>query len=87
MNEDAIDLDESEKNFYDKFIFYKEIYTIESAYLFVFSLMVLCIPPSLKFLCSDAFLFLGKLLKPTIGKYNSFLFLIAWQKVLSRAVE
>ena len=79
-NEAAIDLEKMKYDFADKFDFKKEIYVGGPAYLFVFNSMVFRIPPKLKFIYSDFFILLDKIIKPMVGRTNSFKVLGSWQK-------
>ncbi|RJQ34079.1 class I SAM-dependent methyltransferase [Candidatus Parcubacteria bacterium] len=79
-NEAAVDLEKMKSDFKDRFIFNKEIYVGGPAFMFVFNSMVFRVPPKLKFLYSDFFIFLDTIIKPLINKYNSFKVLGAWQK-------
>lgn len=79
-NEASVDLDQMKLDFADKFDFKKEIYVGGLAFMFVFNSMVFRIPPKLKFLYSDFFIFLDSITKPLINKYNSFKVIVVWQK-------
>ncbi|PLX25334.1 hypothetical protein C0580_02805 [Candidatus Parcubacteria bacterium] len=79
-NEAAVDLEQMKIDFKNKFDFKKEIYIGGPAFMFVFNSMVFRIPPKLKFLYSDFFIFLDKIIEPMVNKYSSFKVIASWQK-------
>lgn len=79
-NEAAVDLEQMKKDFSNTFEFKKEIYVGGPAFMFVFNSMVFRIPPKLKFVYSDFFIFLDKIIEPMVNKYNSFKVIACWQK-------
>jgi SAM-dependent methyltransferase len=79
-NEDAIDLNEMKRKFTPRFIFNRERYLGNAAYLLVLNSMVFRIPLKLKPFYTPALLLLESLINPFQGKLFSCFVVCQWRK-------
>jgi SAM-dependent methyltransferase len=79
-NEEAIDLGEMKRKFASKFIFNREQYLGNVAYLLVMNSMILRIPLKLKAFYTPPLLFIESLISPFQGKFTSCFMACPWRK-------